>query len=180
MFFSKGLTGSLTDRRTSLPESARPRLCVGRLATYVRVTSSSPLSRAPSPWAPLDRFRRWCEKRHGAGLLLLRQVSGVKTRSVQRLVISKRNPQHVASLSTCRRRPLLKGFLSAGKLTDSATGIAVYVDEKQLISAGQERIGQKKMKNIDMSVSKLKQQVARSENDARCAAADRNHVPSIE
>ena len=36
--------------------------------------------------------------------------------------------------STCRRSPLQKGFLSAGKLTDFATGIAV--DEKQLISAG--------------------------------------------
>ena len=50
----------------------------------------------------------------------------------------------MASPSTCRRRPLQKGFLSAGKLTGSATGIAV--DEKQLASAGQERIGQKKRK----------------------------------
>ena len=38
----------------SLPEERRcqstwPRVCVGRLATYVRVTSSSPLSRASSP-----------------------------------------------------------------------------------------------------------------------------------
>ena len=37
-------------------------------------------------------------------------------RIIQRLVISKRNPQHVASPSKCRRRPLQKGFLSAGKL----------------------------------------------------------------
>ena len=45
---------------------------------HVSVTSSSPLSRASSNRAPLDRVRRWCEKRHGAGLLLLRRVSGVK------------------------------------------------------------------------------------------------------
>ena len=70
-------------------------------------------------------------------------------RVIQRLVISKRNPQQVASPSTCRRRPLQKGFLSAGKLTDSATGIAV--DEKQLISAGQERIGQKNEKDRHVS-----------------------------
>ena len=38
----------------------------------------------------------------------------------------------MASSSTCRRRPLQTGFLSAGKLTDAATGTAV--DEKQLIS----------------------------------------------
>ena len=31
-----------------------------------------------------------------------------------------------------------------------------------------------------MSVSKLKQEVARSENDAQIAAADRNRVASIE
>ena len=38
----------------------------------------------------------------------------------------------------------------------------------------------KKEKKTDMSVSKLKQQVARSENDARFAAADTNYVASIE
>ena len=38
----------------------------------------------------------------------------------------------------------------------------------------------KKMKKTYMSVSKLKQQVTRSENDARFAAADRNRVASIE
>ena len=32
-------TGSLAARRTSLPESPRPRECVGRLATYLRATS---------------------------------------------------------------------------------------------------------------------------------------------
>ena len=32
------------------------------------------------------------------------------------------------------------------------------------------------MKKTDISVSKLQQQVARSENDARCVAADRNRV----
>ena len=53
---------SLAARRTSLPESPRPPLCVGRLATYLRATSSSPLSQASSAWAPLDRFRWRCEK----------------------------------------------------------------------------------------------------------------------
>ena len=39
----------------------------------------------------------------------------------------------------------------------------------------------KKMKKTDMSVSKLKlKQVARSENEAQFAAADRNRVESIE
>ena len=68
-------TGSLAARRTSLPESPRTRVCIGQLATYVRVTSLSPLSRASSARAPLDRLRQWWEKGHGAGLLLLRQVS---------------------------------------------------------------------------------------------------------
>ena len=43
---------------------------------------------------------------------------------------TRHTESNVASSSTCRRRPLQKGFLSAGKLT--ATGITV--DEKQLIS----------------------------------------------
>ena len=105
----------------------------------LRVTSSSPLSWASLAWGRLDRFRRWCEKRHGAGLLLLRQVSGVKMRSVEfkdSLSLSAtRNTEsnvRVASSSTRRRRSLQKDFLSAGKLTDTATGIAV--DEDQLIS----------------------------------------------
>ena len=42
-------------RRTSLPESPRPRVCVGRLTTSQCVTSSSPLFRASSARAPLDR-----------------------------------------------------------------------------------------------------------------------------
>ena len=104
-------------------------------------------------------------------------------RVFQRLVISRRTPQHahreqynVASSSTCRRCPLQKEFLSAGKLTDTATGIAV--DEKQLICWARTN-RPKKMKKTDMSVSKLKQQVARSENDARFPAADKNCVASI-
>ena len=52
-------TGSLAARRTSLPKSPGPRVGVGRLATLaVGVMSSSPLSRASSARAPLDRFRR--------------------------------------------------------------------------------------------------------------------------
>ena len=75
-------------------------------------------------------------KRHGAGLLLLRQVSGVKMRSVEfkdslSPSTTRKTESNVASSSTCRRRPLQRGFLSAGKLIDTATGIAV--DEKQLI-----------------------------------------------
>ena len=57
-----------------------------------------------------------------------------------------------ATRNTWHPRPraedvLCKNFLSAGKLTDSATG----VDEKQLISAGQERIGQKNEKDRHVS-----------------------------
>ena len=76
----------------------------------------------------------------------------------------------------CRRSPLQKGFLSAGKLADTATDIVV--DEKQLISWARTNRAKKKMKKTNMSVSTLKQQVARSENDARFAAADRNRVAS--
>ena len=74
---------------------------------------------------------------------------------------------------TDRRRPLQKGFVSAGKLTVTATGIAV--DEKQLNSWARTNRPKKK-KKTDMSVLKLKQQVARNENDAQFAAADRNRL----
>ena len=123
-------SGSLAARRTSLPWRVAQAGRVCWTVGHVRVTSSSPLSRASSARAPLDRFSKMMWKRHGASLLLLRQGSGVKT---WRLVIPKRNPQHreqsatVASSSMCRRRLLEEGFL-----TDTATGIAV--DEKQLIS----------------------------------------------
>ena len=61
---------SLVLRRTSLPaaESPRPRVCVGRLTTSQCVTSSSPLFRASSARAPLDRVPQWCEERHCAGV----------------------------------------------------------------------------------------------------------------
>ena len=81
-----------------------------------------------------------------------------------------------SSSSTCRRHPLKKCFLSPGKLTDTATGIAV--DEKQLISWA--RANRPKKMKADMSVSNLKRQVTRSKNDARFAEADRNRVASIE
>ena len=77
-------TVSLSDCQKNGVASVLGRACVldGWPRSYVCVTSSSPLSRGSSPWAPLHHFRRWCEKRHGAGLLLFRQVSGVKMRSV--------------------------------------------------------------------------------------------------
>ena len=99
----------------SLPEERRCQstmeaACVGRLATCVRVTSSSSLSRASSPWPPLDRFRRWCETRHGAGLLLLRQVSGVKceacnskTRYLQAQPATRGILVHVQKTSSAKR-----------------------------------------------------------------------------
>ena len=94
-------------RRTSLPESPRPRVCwtVG----HIRVTSLSPLSRASLAWAPLYHVRRWCEKRHGAGLLLLRQVSGIKMRSVEfkdslSTSATRNTESNVASSSRCKRR----------------------------------------------------------------------------
>ena len=88
---------------------------------------------------------------------------------------TRNTESNVPSSSTCRRRPLQKGVLSAGKLT--ATGITV--DEKQLISWTRTN-RQKNKKGPTCQVSKLKQQVARSKNDARFAAADRNRVASIE
>ena len=150
----------------------------------------------------LDDWRRWCDelesavssffgsssawsfstmmwKRHDTDLLLLRQVSETKRSKNSLSPSATRNTEsNVASSSTCRRRPLQKGFLSAGKLTDTATGIAI--DEKQLISWARTN-RPKKWRRRYMSVSKLKQQVARSEHgDARFAAADRNRVASIE
>ena len=141
----------------SLPEERRCQSWVGRLATFVRVTSSSPLSQAScsSVGAPLDRFRRWCEKktwRAGAGLLLLRQVSGVlKCEKTRYLLAWPATPRaNGASSSTCRRRPRsAKGFLSAGKLTNTATGIAV--DEKQLISWARTNRPKKKRKHRHVS-----------------------------
>ena len=55
----------------------------------------------------------------------------------------------MASSSTCRRRPLQKGFLSAGKLTDTATGIAI--DEKQLISWARTNRPKKMKKTVHVS-----------------------------
>ena len=53
---------------------------------------------------------------------------------------TRNTESNVATSSTCWRRPLQKGFLSTGKLTDTATGIVI--DEKQLISWAR-MIGQK-------------------------------------
>ena len=113
-------------------------------------------------------------------LLVLRQVSGVKMRTVEfkdslspsatRNTGARWHPRSRAEDVLCK-----KGFLSAGNLTDTAIGLAV--DEKQLISWT--RTNQPK-KKTDMSVSKLKQEVARSDYDARFPAADRNRVASIE
>ena len=120
-------SGSLAARRTPLPKSPRPRVCwtVG----HVRVTSSS---RASSARAPLDSFRRWCEKRHGAGLLLLCQVSGVKMRRVEfkdwsSPSATRNTESNVASSSTCRRRLLQTGFMSVGKLTDTVDCIELWM-----------------------------------------------------
>ena len=66
-----------------------------------------------------------------------------KPRYLQAQPATRGIPVHLQKTSTA------KGLLIAGKLTDSATGIAV--DEKQLISAGQERIGQKDEKDRHVS-----------------------------
>ena len=90
---------------------------------------------------------------------------------------TRNTESNVASSSTCRRRLLQKGFFSARNLTDTATGIAV--DEKQLISWARTN-RRKKIKRPICQFRNSKQQVARSENDTRFAAADRNRVASIE
>ena len=55
-------------RRTTLPESPRRCVCVGRFTTSQCKTTSSPLFRASSARAPLDRVPQWCEERHCAGV----------------------------------------------------------------------------------------------------------------
>ena len=119
-------------QKTSLPESPG-RACV--LDGWPR-TSSNPLSRASSARA-LPRGLIVFDEDVKKGLLLLRQVSGLKMRSVEfkdslSASATRNTESNVASSSTCRKRPLQKGFLSVGKLTDTVTGIAV--DEKQLMS----------------------------------------------
>ena len=83
------------------------------------ITSSSPLSRASSPWAPLDRFRRWCEKD-------MAPVFSCFVRSLE-LKCEACNSRHcyIQAQPATRGIPVhvqKTGFLSAGKLTDSATG----------------------------------------------------------
>ena len=127
-------------RRTSLPESPRRCVCVGRLTTSQCVTSSSPLFRASSARAPLDRVPQWCEERHCAGVFsyyyfvrfleLKCEAWNSKTRYLQVQPATPRvrwHPRSRAEDVLCK-----KGFLSAGNLTDAAIGLAV--DEKQLIS----------------------------------------------
>ena len=130
---------------------------------HVGVTSSSPLSRASSARAPRSFSTIGCKKRHGTavtGLLLLRQVPEAKRSKDSLSPSATRNTESiVASSSTCRRRPLQQGFLSAGKLHVDryfVTGIAI--DEKQLISWARTN-RPKNWRRPYMSVSKLKQQV---------------------
>ena len=63
-------------------------------------------------------------------------VRSLKRSVAKRLVFSKRNPQHREQRWRPRPRAedvlCKRAFLSAGKLTDTSTGIAI--DEKQLIS----------------------------------------------
>ena len=86
-------TGSLAARRTTLPESPRPRMCVGRLATYVRTcheleSAVSSFFGSSSAWS----FSTMMWKKTWRRFLLLRQVSA--KRVIERLVIFKCNPQH--------------------------------------------------------------------------------------
>ena len=73
---------------------------------------------------------------------------------------------NVASSSTCRRMSSAKRLFVRGEV-DRYTATGITVDEKQLNSwARTNRSKNKNNRSIDMSISKLKQQVARSENDA--------------
>ena len=99
---------------------------------------------------------------------------------IQQLVISKRNPQHQKQC----------GILVHVQKTSSAKRLLVRgeVDSychwqrrrRETADVLGENESARKMKKSDRSVSKLKQQVARSEKDPRFAAADRNFVASIE
>ena len=93
-----------------MPESARLRVCVERLATSVGVPTCNELESAVSSFfgsRSAWSFSTMMWKRHGAGLLL-RQAKRV----IQRLVISKRSPQdrkqcgilvHVEKTSSAKR-----------------------------------------------------------------------------
>ena len=117
----------------SLPEERRCQSLPGRACVLDGWPSSSLPYWASSARAPLNRFRRWCEKRHGTGLLLLRQVSEAKRSNSLSPSATRNTESNVASsIHVLKTSSAKKGFLSTGKLTDTATGIAV--DEKPLIS----------------------------------------------
>ena len=106
----------------------------------IRVTSSSPLSlaslRLELRLIVFDddvkkTWRRSSPASSGLDLEWKCEACNSKTRHLQAQPPTPESNHDVASSSTCRRRPLQKGFLSAGKLTDTATAIAV--DEEQLI-----------------------------------------------
>ena len=87
----------------------------------------------------------------------------------------------VASSFTCRRRPLPKRLLVRLELDRYCHWPRRRGETADKL--GENESAKKNKKNygpIDMSVSKLKLEVARSEYDARFAAADRNRVASIE
>ena len=58
----------VSEERRCRWELPRPRVCAGRLTASQCVTSSSPLFRASSALALLDRVPQWCEERHCAGV----------------------------------------------------------------------------------------------------------------
>ena len=128
-----------------------------RHAGGLRVTSSSPLSRASSARAPVDRFFDDDVKKDMApvfscfvrSLKLKCEACYSKTR-LQAQSATPRAMWHPRP-RTDRRRPLQKGFVSVGKLTVTATGIAV--DEKQLNSwARTNRPKKKKDRHVSFEV----------------------------
>ena len=127
----------------SLPEERRcqsrvaqaPRVCWTIAIGHVRVTSTSPLSPASLARAPLDRVPRWCEKNMAPVFSCFVRSLQLKSEAWKTRYLWAQSATPKAMWHPRPRAeecPLQNGCLSAGKLTDTATGITV--DEKQLIS----------------------------------------------
>ena len=101
-------------------------MCVGRLATCDELESASSSFFGLSLLDVFDVNRTW------PGLLLRFPGSGVQMRSVESKDSLSPSATHNTK-SNVRKLPVQKGLLLKGKLTDTATGIAV--DENQLITS---------------------------------------------
>ena len=154
-------------------QSTWPRVCVGKVPVgHVRTCNElesavSSFFALSSAWSFSTMWKKdmapvfSCFVR---SLELKCEACNSKTRYLQAQPATLGIPVHVQKTSSAKRFLLSAGEVDRFCHWHRRRG-------ETAISAGQDRIGQK-MKKTDMSVSKLKQQVARIENDARYVAAD--------